>query len=320
MSAALADRPAISVIVPSFGRPDDLRELLAALCATNAPGGGFEVVIVDDGSPQPLAPAVRESAGGLDVVVVRTANGGPAAARNAGLERARGALVAFTDDDCRPGPDWLVALAAAHAEHPEALLGGSNVTALKSNPWAQATQSLEDAVYARANGEAVNSRFFASKNLAGPRAGLLAAGAFDVRFRNSEDRELCERWRRDGGQMVSVPGAVVAHANPRSGRVFWRQHLGYGRGAFHFHRMNRRRGQTGLRPDPADYASFVREPLRGPRRGQVPRLVVLALVIASQAASAAGYWLEAVRSACFPAADGDRATAEARAAANGAGT
>jgi len=307
--------PAVSVVVPAYGRPNALRDLLAALGSLEPPRGGFEVVVVDDGSPEPLEPAARAAAGALDLVVLRTPNRGPAAARNAGMKHARGELVAFTDDDCVPQRGWLAALAAAHERHPSALLGGANVTALCGNPWAEATQALEDAVYARANDDAQRATFFAGKNMAGPREALRRVGGFDERFRNSEDRELCERWRREGMPLMHVPDAVVAHANPRSGRVFWRQHLGYGRGAYHFHRMNRRLGESGLRPDPADYASFVREPLRGRRRGGVPRLVVLALVIGSQAASASGYWLEALRAARRPGIDGDGATADAKARA-----
>ncbi len=285
--------PAVSIVVPARGRPDHLSTLIASMRRLDPVPGGFEVVIVDDGSPQPLEPAARAASGDLDLTVIRTANGGPGQARNAGIAQARGGLVAFTDDDCVLDRRWLAALAEAHAAHPRALLGGGNVTGLDGNPWAEATQALEDAVYARANRDPQNATFFAGKNLAAARADLLSARGFDAHFRVSEDRELCTRWRSLGRPLVYVPEAVVAHSNPHSARVFWRQHFGYGRGAFHFHRLTREGGGQGLRPDPADYAGFVREPLFGPSRGGVPRTVVLALVIASQAASAVGYMVEA---------------------------
>lgn len=287
--------PAVSVVVPACGRPDHLVSMIASLRRLEPIPGGLELIVVDDGSPQPLEPAVRAASGRLDVQVIRTPNRGPSAARNAGLAQARGALVAFTDDDCRPDRGWLTALAHAHAEHPRALLGGHNVTALPGNPWAEATQALEDAVYARANADPLRARFFASKNMAGPRSDLIACGGFDERFRAAEDRELCSRWLAEDRPAVYVSDAVVAHCNPRSARIFWRQHLGYGRGAYHFHRGNRRRGGRGLRPDPADYAGFVREPLFGKRRGGLSRLLVLALVVASQVAGVMGFALEAAR-------------------------
>ncbi|CAB4882203.1 unannotated protein [freshwater metagenome] len=282
MSAA----PAVSVVVAAHGRPEGLDRLLAALARCAAPPGGFEVVVVDDGSAPPLSP---EPPAGLDLRLMRQANRGPSAARNAGAAAARGALLAFTDDDCAPEPGWLVQLTAAAAAHPGAMVGGRSVCGLPGNRWAEASQTLEDAVYARANADPARAAFLASKNMAVPAERFAACGGFDEAFRWSEDRELCARWRADAAPIIYVQEAIVRHRNPASARVFWRQHLGYGRGARHFHR----RPDAGpLRPDPRDYAAFVREPLRGPRRGNVPRVVILALVTLSQIASVVGFAIE----------------------------
>lgn len=283
--------PAVSVVVPAHDRPDGLDALLAVLARLEAPPGGFEVVVVDDGSPCPLRPAAPD---GLELRVLRRPNGGPAAARNAGVLAARGALLAFTDDDCLPDPGWLVRLTAAAAAHPGALVAGRSVCGLPGNAWAESSQALEDAVYGRANGDPARARFGASKNLAVRRDALLAAGGFDERFRAAEDRELCARWLAQGRPLVFERAAVVRHRNPASGGVFWRQHVLYGRGAFHFHR---RGPDTRLEIDPLDYLAFAREPLRGPRRSGLPRLAVLGLVVLSQTASALGYALEAARAA-----------------------
>lgn len=280
--------PAFSVVVPAHRRPDGLQALLGALARLQAPAGGFDVVVVDDGSPEPLHPVLPA---GLDVRLLRTPNGGPAAARNAGLREARGDLVAFTDDDCLPEPDWLVRLEAAFAARPGALVAGRSVCGLPGNPWAESSQALEDAIYERVNADRANARFGASKNLAAPRLALLDAGGFDEHYRASEDRELCARWVEQGRPFVYEPAAVIIHRNPRSAGVFWRQHLLYGRGAFHFHR---REDGAGLEVDPGDYLAFAREPLTGPRRAGVSRPVVLALVALSQGATALGYGLEAV--------------------------
>ncbi|CAB4913641.1 unannotated protein [freshwater metagenome] len=277
--------PAISVIVPAYGRPEGLRRLLAAIARCEVPIGGLEVIVVDDGSTLPLAP---ERPDGLAVQVIRQANAGPSAARNTGARAASGALLAFTDDDCEPDPAWLVTLAAATAEHPEAMVGGRSVCGLRGNAWAEASQALEDVVYSRANADAERATFLASKNLAIPAEGFAACGGFDESFRWSEDRELCARWLADGGTIVYEPGAVVRHRNPGTAGIFWRQHLGYGRGAWRFHR---RPGAPALRPDLRDYAAFAAEPLRGPRRAGVPRGVILALVVLSQLASVVGYAL-----------------------------
>ena len=61
--------------------------------------------------PRRLAPVVEEARSmGLDIRMVRTAvDRGPAPARNLGVSLARGDIIAFTDSDCRPTPDWLAA-------------------------------------------------------------------------------------------------------------------------------------------------------------------------------------------------------------------
>jgi glycosyltransferase involved in cell wall biosynthesis len=79
----------------------------------------FEVVLVDDGSPDDTWATVQRltATSTLPVRGVRmAARSGPAAARNAGWRVARGSLIAFTDDDCVPQPSWLATLAAALAD------------------------------------------------------------------------------------------------------------------------------------------------------------------------------------------------------------
>ncbi len=75
------------------------------------PADQFEVIVIDDGSSMPI----DAWSGDSRVRVIRQDNKGPAAARNAGIASARGAFLAFTDDDCVPEPGWLAALVEALA-------------------------------------------------------------------------------------------------------------------------------------------------------------------------------------------------------------
>jgi glycosyltransferase involved in cell wall biosynthesis len=91
--------PLFSVIVPTYDRGPLLAEAVSSVLAQTV--RDFEVLVVDDASPRPpdvpADPRVR--------VIRRAENGGPAAARNTGLDAARGRYVAFLDDDdvWRPG-------------------------------------------------------------------------------------------------------------------------------------------------------------------------------------------------------------------------
>jgi cellulose synthase/poly-beta-1,6-N-acetylglucosamine synthase-like glycosyltransferase len=285
---------AFSVIVATRDRPAALARCLRALARLDQPPGGFEVVVIDDGGRAPLAPALDAVARRLDVALIRrTCPGGPATARNAGAAQARGRVLAFTDDDCRPEPGWLCALARRLANAPGAAAGGRTLSGLPGNRWAAASQAVEDAVYAHVNRDFSDARFFAAKNLAVPAAKFAAVGGFDAAFCISEDRDFCRRWRSSGRRLVYVPDALVHHDNPRDAHAFWRQHVGYGRGAHRYHAVHRRRRRALPRPQPRLYPRLVAGPLAGPGSGP-QRAQVAALALAAQAATAAGYALAAL--------------------------
>ncbi len=99
--AAGDDWPGVSVIVCTHNGADTLEETLAGLDGIDYPR--YEVVVVDDGSDDESA-GIAEAHGAR---VIRTENRGLSAARNTGLEAARGDVVAYIDDDAWPEPDWL---------------------------------------------------------------------------------------------------------------------------------------------------------------------------------------------------------------------
>jgi glycosyltransferase involved in cell wall biosynthesis len=97
----------ISVIVPSWRRPADLARCLRALAAQRV--APFEVIVGaragDDETEATVAAAAERSA--FPVRIERTSEPGVIAAMNAALTHARGDIVALTDDDAEPRPDWL---------------------------------------------------------------------------------------------------------------------------------------------------------------------------------------------------------------------
>ena len=87
----------ISIVIPTFNRSDQLRQMLPTCLRQEV----AEILVVDDGSREPVAPLVREIAGGdarVRVVTLATNRGSPVA-RNAGVDAAAGEFVLFVDDD-----------------------------------------------------------------------------------------------------------------------------------------------------------------------------------------------------------------------------
>jgi GT2 family glycosyltransferase len=267
-----------SVIVPTRGRPAQLRRCLESLARLDWPAESYEVLVVDDGgnlAGEELGPNAR---------LLRQEHAGPAAARNHGAREAAHERLAFVDDDCTVSPGWLAGFARALDEHPGAAAGGRVVNGLPRNVFSTATETMIAYMY-----EAANERFVTSNNLAAPRAHYLELGGFDERFplAAAEDRDFSQRWLASGAEIVAADDAVVEHAHELSLRGFVRQHFAYGRGAY-IYRSGKVLGRK--RSAPSFYRDLVTEPLRS----KSPRALRLSAALAvSQLATAAGYAVQA---------------------------
>jgi GT2 family glycosyltransferase len=291
-----------SLVIPTYRRHAQLRACLEGIAALDYPREGFEVVVVDDGSghaPSHVVDAVRPR---VNVRLVEQPHAGPATARNTGARLARAPYLVFIDDDCVPAADYLRVLDRAFIAHPDAAVGGRTINSVAENPYSAASQGLIDYLYGYFNATAVDARFVASNNLALPLRRFLEIGGFDTSFpfAAAEDRDLCDRWREHGFEMRFVPSAVVHHAHRMTLRGFLRQHFTYGRGGVHLQRARGGRGRQGPRFQPARfYVGLLAHPLR--QRGRRAP-VVAALTALSQAAYAAGDYLERMQHRGVPKA------------------
>jgi glycosyltransferase involved in cell wall biosynthesis len=292
--------PAVSVVVPSRDRPDRLAGCLAALESQTAPD--YEVVVVDDGSLDADAVAAVVAAA-PHARLVRGQGRGPATARNLGASAARGDVLCFTDDDCRPGPGWVEALAGrlgAGRPAPDcgngdpsgpgcpgwpAAVAGPTRNADLGDPFAAASQAITNHLTDTSLDEATGRLGFAPTSSVACRAEVHRALPFDDGYplAAGEDRDWCARLAARGEALVYEPAAWVDHHQDLGWRGFWRQQVRYGRGAYRFHRT--------AAPDarfrtPGFYVGLVRAGFaQGPTAGL--------LVLVAQVATAAGLLREA---------------------------
>lgn len=102
----MCDQPKISVIMPAYNAERYIGSMMDSLLAQTMPD--FELIVVDDGSRDGTLQLCRAAARkDRRVVVVSQENSGPSAARNRGLEQARGTYIAFADADDLCEPRWL---------------------------------------------------------------------------------------------------------------------------------------------------------------------------------------------------------------------
>ncbi len=122
-------------------------------------------------------------------------------------------------------------------------------------------------------------------------------GGFDTSFALAagEDRELCDRWRHLGHRIIYASEALVYHSHAMTLRKFWRQHFNYGCGAASFHQARGRRNLGDVKLEPLSfYLTLLRYPLS---QGDGRRAIAMTtLLILSQAANAAGFFLSQTRS------------------------
>jgi glycosyltransferase involved in cell wall biosynthesis len=129
-AARVAHGPAITVVVCTRNRAEELPDCVAALVAHGALAGGGEVVIVDSGSSDDTPAVAAALAAAHDGVrTVRDDAGGLSRARMAGAAIARNDVLAFIDDDARPAPGWIESLRGVFAD-PAVAVGGGPVHGL----------------------------------------------------------------------------------------------------------------------------------------------------------------------------------------------
>lgn len=191
----------VSVVIPTRNRETRLRFALEALAAQTLSRERFEVVVVRaSDAEEPLVSAPP----GLPVRFLGCPPG-PAAQRNLGWRAARAPLIAFTDDDCRPAPNWLDRLLEA-ADRSEGILQG------RTEP----DPDERHLFHGRSRSiEIVGPNdWYATCNIAYSRQVLERLGGFDERFPAAwgEDTDLGLRARDAGAELSYVPDALVHHA------------------------------------------------------------------------------------------------------------
>jgi glycosyltransferase involved in cell wall biosynthesis len=197
----------LTVAVASHERPLRLRWLLNALEEQTAPRGDFEVVVCHDSEGEETERLLREHP--LRPVSVRLAPGTGSAARQRNVAWRAGSapVVLFTDDDCRPPPDWVERMAAAVDRHPGAVVQG----AVRPDPVEE--HLLYAAPHARSLRVDPPVPWGQCANIAYPRAVLERLGGFDEGFaRAGEDADLALRAIEAGVAYVGAPEALTFHA------------------------------------------------------------------------------------------------------------
>lgn len=281
------------VIVSSGNRKEKLKRCLEAVFNQNYSPESYEVTVVDSGStPQTVEFLKGEEKKRFNFRYIFPGEGnvGPARARNLGIAHSKGEVVAFTDDDCLPPPDWLARLDRGYRNYPEvAGVGGMTLppqNLVEINFFA----AFEDFIYRRLERE--KGEYLSTKrdehpaysgNISYKREILKRVGGFDESFSPfayGEDGDLKERVLARGYKLLYIPVTVI-HLADYNFPSFWEKEKRRGAGILRFikdHCLRRQsRGEVFLRIlfTPGVLLLFMVKNLRQPAMGIMETLAFL---------------------------------------------
>ncbi|MGB3534494.1 MAG: glycosyltransferase [Microcoleaceae cyanobacterium] len=202
-----------SIVIPTYNRLPILQKCLQALeCQQyHAPVTGYEIILVDDGSTDHTIEWLENNQATISHVrLCCQAHQGPAAARNLGVEKAKGDTIIFIDSD-------LVVTETFLQSHAETL----NIALEKSDKVFTYGRVINTCNFDQPTAEPYkitdfSAAYFATGNVAIARHWLIEAGLFDTQFKlyGWEDLELGVRLKKLGLKLIKCSDAVGYHWHP----------------------------------------------------------------------------------------------------------
>lgn len=209
----------VSVILPTYNRLEQLKQVLSGFAEQDFDMTQVEVIVISDGSTDgthEYLESIEKATFPFELIYVNQKNAGPAAARNNGIDTARGRLILFVDDDVVPAPNLISEHISSHKEHSEStvVMGPMlNPVDYTMQPWVYWEQLMLYKQYAdmEAGRWEPTARQFYTGNASLERNHLLDHGGFDTSFRRAEDVELAYRLAASGMSFVFNPQAKGYH-------------------------------------------------------------------------------------------------------------
>jgi len=201
----------ISVVIPTYNRSKHLHLCLNALNTQTMNVDQYEVIVVDDGSSDdtPLILQQTEANSRIHFHHYRQLNQGPAKARNLGIQKSNGDLIAFTDDDCIPSSNWLSDLFSAFPNDIRCAGIGGLIVRQRDTLISRYIDCRGTMVHPTRKGEVI---YLVTGNALYRRSCLIEVGGFDIRicWPGGEDPDLSLRLRERGYYFL-VTQALIKH-------------------------------------------------------------------------------------------------------------
>lgn len=215
----------VTVIVPAYNAEALIGPCLSSLLNQTYPSCSYEVIVVDNGSSDDTASVVNEYP--VELLFERNRQSSYAA-RNLGIEAAKGDMVLFTDADCRPKNDWIERIIAAFDDKSVAGVGGQIIDAPATNEIDRFIGELNPLNNARMLNDTYHVSIVTA-NAAYRKRVLESVDGFDDSMTTGGDIDLAWRIQRQQlGRIVYVAEAQVIHQHRSTLKGMYRMFQRYG--------------------------------------------------------------------------------------------
>jgi glycosyltransferase involved in cell wall biosynthesis len=209
VKSVMESTPFVSVIIPVYNDAVRLKTCLQALAKQTYPQDAYEVIVVDNGSNESIAPIV---AGFSQAQAAYEPRHGSYAARNTGIALARGDILAFIDSDCIPALDWIARGVANLLREPKDSIVGGKVEFIFQDPeHPTATELYDSIMHFNMKMYIAKQNFTGAGNLFTFARVFHRVGAFDSDLQSGGDYEWGQRATAFAYKLIYADDVRVAH-------------------------------------------------------------------------------------------------------------
>lgn len=199
----------VSVIVPTYKDWNRLKICIQALARQTYPKESYEIIVVNN-DPTDVYPLEIKQNKGVSIILLTEPKPGSYHARNTGLRCAKGDIIAFTDSDCQPDPDWILSAVNFFVAYPDSdrIAGKIDLFRDENSSW---TVWMFDSItafnqrYNVEKGVSVTANLFVRKDV------FLHVGDFDSSMLSGGDIEWGNRASKAGFSLHYSDDIVVKH-------------------------------------------------------------------------------------------------------------